>query len=71
MADALLRLGELRWEQARAKYLEDLGAWNAAPANVRKSDAYQKAHQSVDDFVGKVDEHNVGKVCTNARTKGN
>jgi TolA-binding protein len=38
MPDALLRLGELRWEQAREKYLADLGAWQAAPDNVRKSE---------------------------------
>jgi TolA-binding protein len=36
MADALLRLGELRWEEARAKYLEELGAWQAAKESVRK-----------------------------------
>lgn len=36
MADALLRLGELRWEQARAKYLADLEAWQAAPDGVRR-----------------------------------
>jgi TolA-binding protein len=38
MPDALLRLGELRWEEAREKYLADLGAWQAAPDNVRKSE---------------------------------
>jgi hypothetical protein len=42
------------------------GASDEVLAKVRKSDEYQKAHQSVDDFVGKVDEHNVGKVCTHA-----
>ena len=36
MADALLRLGELRWEEAREKYLADLGAWQAASDNVRR-----------------------------------
>ncbi len=35
MPDALLRLAELRWEQARVRYLEDYGAWQAAPKNVR------------------------------------
>ncbi len=37
MADALLRLGELRWEESRLRYLEELGEWQAASSRVRKS----------------------------------
>lgn len=39
MPDALLRLAELRWEQARADYLEAFEAWNAVPAENRSADA--------------------------------
>jgi TolA-binding protein len=35
LPDALLRLAELRWEQARASYLEDYTAWQKAPERVR------------------------------------
>lgn len=35
MADALLRLGELRWELARTGYLEAFGAWQAVPPENR------------------------------------
>lgn len=35
MPDALLRLAELRWEQARTRYLADYHAWQSAPKNVR------------------------------------
>lgn len=53
------------------KYQERLklvshGASDEVIAKVRQSDEYQQAHQSVDDFVSKVDEHNAMKVCTNA-----
>jgi hypothetical protein len=52
-----------------AKYLERVklvtqGASDEVLAKVRKSDEYQHAHQSVDDFVLKVDEHNAMKVCS-------
>lgn len=36
LPDALMRLGELRWEEARERYLADLGAWQAAPSHARK-----------------------------------
>jgi TolA-binding protein len=36
MPDALLRLAELRWEQARDQYLQDYEAWQKAPENARK-----------------------------------
>jgi TolA-binding protein len=35
MPDALLRLAELRWEEARDRYLQDYEAWQKAPDNVR------------------------------------
>jgi cellulose synthase operon protein C len=35
MADALLRLAELRWEQARIVYLGEYAKWQAAPAAKR------------------------------------
>lgn len=35
MPDALLRLAELRWEQARADYLEAFAAWQQVPAENR------------------------------------
>jgi hypothetical protein len=56
-----------------SKYLERVkrvtqGASDEVLAKVRKSDEYQQAHQSVDDFVGKVDEHNAMKVCSESLT---
>ena len=33
-------------------------------AEVRRSREYSKAHQSVDDFVAKVDQHNARRVCS-------
>jgi hypothetical protein len=52
-----------------AKYQERVkrvaqGASAATLAKVRNSDEYRKAHASVDDFVGKVDEHNAKVVCS-------
>jgi TolA-binding protein len=35
MPDALLRLAELRWEEARVRYVEDYEAWQKAPERVR------------------------------------
>ena len=38
MADALLRLAELRWEEARTRYLDQFAAWQAvAPGIARRS----------------------------------
>jgi TolA-binding protein len=37
MPDALLRLAELRWEQARADYLEAFAAWQQVPAENRSA----------------------------------
>lgn len=39
MADALLRLAELRWEDARARYLAAFGAWQQTPAQRRSAEA--------------------------------
>ena len=39
MADALLRLAELRWEQGRADYLEVFEAWQKLPPEKRAGDA--------------------------------
>ena len=38
MPDALLRLAELRWEEARAAYLTSFAAWQQVPAENRSSD---------------------------------
>ncbi|HEX4355232.1 MAG TPA: tetratricopeptide repeat protein, partial [Polyangiales bacterium] len=35
MPDALLRLAELRWEEARAQYVEEYDAWQKTPEHVR------------------------------------
>lgn len=35
MPDALLRLAELRWEEARDRYLQDYEAWQQAPDKLR------------------------------------
>jgi hypothetical protein len=32
---------------------------------VRSSDEYQRARASLEDFVSKVDEHNVKRMCSN------
>ncbi len=37
MPDALLRLSELRWEEARAKYLESYEIWQTTPKELRVS----------------------------------
>jgi TolA-binding protein len=39
MADALLRLAELRWEQARVAYLAGFRAWQQTPENSRSKQA--------------------------------
>ncbi len=41
------------------------GASDEVLARVRASDEYQHAHQSMEDFVSKVDEHNAKRVCSN------
>jgi hypothetical protein len=41
------------------------GSSDATLARVRNSDAYLKARGSMDDFIGKVDEHNAKRVCVN------
>lgn len=38
MPDALLRLAELRWEQARASYLEAFAAWQQVPPESRSAE---------------------------------
>ena len=43
MADALLRLGELRWEEARVAYLGELEAWQRLPAETRARGAAARA----------------------------
>jgi TolA-binding protein len=35
MPDALLRLAELRWEEARVRYVDEYDAWQKAPERVR------------------------------------
>jgi hypothetical protein len=42
------------------------GASDEVLARVRSSDEYQRARQSMEDFVSKVDEHNARRVCSNA-----
>jgi hypothetical protein len=41
------------------------GASDATLVQVRNSDAYLKARESMDDFISKVDEHNAKRVCVN------
>jgi hypothetical protein len=41
------------------------GASDEVLAKVRSSEEYQRARQSLEDFVSKVDEHNAKRVCTN------
>jgi hypothetical protein len=48
---------------ARLKRLVQ-GASRETLAEVRKSDEYRKARGSVEDFVAKVDERNVSRVCS-------
>ena len=48
---------------ARLKRLVQ-GASKETLAAVRKSDEYRKARGSVEDFVAKVDERNVSRVCS-------
>jgi len=40
------------------------GASEQQLAEVRNSDEYRKAYDSVADFVGKVDEHNAKRACS-------
>jgi hypothetical protein len=42
------------------------GASEQRLAEVRKSDEYQKAYDSVVDFVGKIDPHNAKRFCSEA-----
>jgi hypothetical protein len=39
------------------------GAGNQSLAQVRASVEYHRARESIDEFVGKVDEHNASRVC--------
>jgi len=39
MPDALLRLAELRWEEARVRYVDEYDAWQKAPERVRSKTA--------------------------------
>jgi hypothetical protein len=47
----------------RIKQLED-GASEQQLAQIRSSEEYRKAHDSMDEFVGKVDERNAKRVCS-------
>jgi hypothetical protein len=47
----------------RAKALAQ-GASEETLAKMRAGDEYQKAHQSAEDFVAKVDAHNAKRVCS-------
>lgn len=49
--------------QERVKLLVQ-GASEETLAEVRKSDEYRQAHDSVADLVGKVDEHNAKRACS-------
>jgi hypothetical protein len=46
------------------------GQSDQALADLRGSDEYKLGHDSVDDFVAKVDEHNAKKVCANSLAEG-
>ena len=70
VTEGLLTYCEKMDPPAAAQYRERLkvltqGASEAALARLRDSDVYRKARESLDDFVGKVDEHNAKRVCTN------
>ena len=52
-----------------AKYQEKIkqlrqGASDDAMAKLRRSDAYRKAHDSMANFIVKVDEHNAKRFCS-------
>lgn len=53
------------------KTIEQLvqGASEQQLVEVRKSDEYRKAYESVVDFVGKVDPHNAKKFCSETFVK--
>jgi hypothetical protein len=51
--------------QERVKLVAQ-GASEKALDEVRKSDEYQQARASVEDFLAKVDEHNAKRVCAEA-----
>jgi len=56
--------------KSAAKYRERLkrlvgDTREEALAKVRGTDTYHKARQSMDDFIGKVDEHNAKRACSN------
>jgi hypothetical protein len=46
------------------------GASNQQLAKVRGSDEYRRAYDSVVDFIGKVDEHNARRVCSESPGAG-
>ena len=59
---------------SESKYRERIklvtqGASDEELAKARKSDGYQEAHQSVDDFVAKTDEHHAMKACSDFLTQ--
>jgi ribosomal protein S20 len=48
--------------EARVQQLTK-GASKQVLADVRKSEDYRRARESIDDFVSKVDQHNARNVC--------
>ena len=55
--------GSVAKRQAQLKHLVQ-GASKETLARVRGSGAYKKAHDMTADFAGKVDEHNVKRLCS-------
>jgi hypothetical protein len=55
--------------RARIKQLEN-GASEQQLAAIRNSEEYRKAHESMDEFVAKVDEHNAKSVCSAPAAQG-
>jgi hypothetical protein len=54
--------------QARVKRLVQ-GASKEALAKLRRSTEYRQAHDSEAEFIGKVDQHNVSRACSESPAK--
>jgi hypothetical protein len=74
-ADALLSYCTKAAPASRQKYWTQVkevskNASKEQLAAARRSEEYRKAHQAVDDFVAKVDQHNVKLVCSQDAPSG-
>ncbi len=57
MPDALLRLAELRWEEARARYLEGFAAWQQVPEANRSAEPPRPDYGSSVQLYDRILEH--------------